>query len=245
MTEIPNDSGWYPMLMTRAWPLRELTPEFDTYQADRHLPQLMAAPGAFMVQYCANVEGRLPQALRGSGNRLANYVCRSVEELFTWLCSDQFADAVRDGGEKWFGRMNELDGDLYTGNVYEVKDVVPADGSGASESRSVFVERFEVAPAHIEEFDQWMRETHVPALARVDGVSRVRSCDAIREGIPLPYYMSAGNRMVMVDLPGGEALYSTVLSEAMERVVSDSLRWDVKLSYVRRDVYQFLLSAHA
>src|SRR5438552_2564717 len=129
------------MLLTRAHPFRELLDEFDSYERDRHVPELMQAPGAAFAQYFENVVDDLPQAYQGSGSRLALYISRTLEELFEWLRSAEFAEAVKDGGETWFGRMNELDRDLYTGNVYEVRHVL-----GTSEPPSdaaLFVERFE------------------------------------------------------------------------------------------------------
>lgn len=237
-----SESDWYPMLMTRAWPFRDLVAEFDAYQAERHLPDLVAAPGAAMVGYYENVVVGLPQAYKGSGNRLANYVARNLDDLFRWLRSGEFADAVEDGGRTWFGRMNELDYDLYTGNVYCVGDVAKVDNGETRIDLPLLVERFEVGNGEEEEFDLWMSRVHLPAVANEPGVLRVRSCTALRDDIPLPYYVSPGNRMLIADLDDAKPLSDTLLSPGLHAAVGDSLQWDLRLSYVRRDVYRFLLS---
>jgi hypothetical protein len=235
----------YPMLMTRAWPFKELVGEFDAYQADRHLPELMNAPGAAMAGYYENVVVDLPQVYKGSGNRLANYVARNIDDLFCWLRSDEFAAAVEDGGNKWFGRMNELDYDLYTGNVYSIGEVVKPDDNPTRLDLPLLVERFEVTDDAVEEFDIWMSEVHLPAVASQPGVLRARSCAAVREGIPLPYYESLGNRMLIADLDGGEPAPETLLRPGITDAVGDSLKWDLRLPYVRRDVYRFMFLCEA
>lgn len=237
-----GEADWYPMLLTRAWPFRELVAEFDTYEAERHLPDLVAAPGAAMAGYYENVVDGLPQVYKGSGNRLANYIARNLEDLFRWLRSNEFADAVEDGGRTWFGRMNELDYDLYTGNVYCVNEVAKADAGTTRVDLPMLVERFEVGKKDEEDFELWMSGVHLPAIANEVGVVRARSCTAIREGIPLPYYASPGNRMLIADLDDARPLLDTLLSAELRSVVGESLQWDVRLSYVRRDVYRFLLS---
>ena len=202
--EFAGDADRYPMLMTRAWPFRELVGEFDAYQAERHLPELMNAPGAAMVGYYENVVADLPQVYKGSGNRLANYVARTIDDLFCWLRSAEFAAAVEDGGNRWFGRMNELDYDLYTGNVYCISEVAKSRDEPTRLDLPLLVERFEVTDDALEEFDLWMSTVHLPGIASQRGVVRARSCAAVREGIPLPYYTSPGNRMLIADLEDDE-----------------------------------------
>jgi len=231
------------MLMTRAHPLRDLVDEFDSYEIDKHFPDLMAAPGAARVDYYKNVLNELPEAYRGSGTRMANYLARDLDELFRWLRSDAFAAAIEDGGKTWFGRMNELDGDLYTGNVYEVTGLVQGD-TQPSECAVLLVERLEVTPELEAEFDAWVEEVHLPAYEGAAGVGRVRSGRAIREGIPLPYYYSLGNRVVLVEVAGDDPRVP-LLSNRMLAALADSVRWDLRLPYVRRDVYALLCSADA
>lgn len=235
-----GDGGpdWHPMLLTRAWPFRDLLDEFDAYQASRHLPELVSAPGASSATAYAHVTEDLPALLQGSGSRVANYVSTSLERLFQWLASEEFAAAVDDGGRQWFGRMNELDGDLYTGNIYRVAHVatgaadVPADAA-------LFVERFEAGAASAEAMDRWAIETHLPALAAAPGVLRVRWCHAVRGASPLPYYDSIGDRMAIVDLDPDRRLPAILASPTLLSAVVDSLRWDPTVTYARREVYRF------
>jgi hypothetical protein len=232
------------MLLTRAYPFQDLLDEFDSYERSRHFPDLMRAPGAAFAQYFANVVDGLPQAYQGSGTRLALYVSRSLEDLFEWLRSTAFAEAIKDGGETWFGRMNELDRDLYTGNVYDVRRVIWDGRDDPPPHAALFIERFEVEDSDAGSFDEWA-ERHLREVAGADGVLRVRYCRAIREGIPLPYYYSPGNRMVMAELTPEQPPRSTLLSDSMRATLADSLQWDVRLPYVRRDAYSFLFAAGA
>jgi hypothetical protein len=57
---------------------------------------------------------------------------------------------------------------------------------------------------------------------------------AIREGSPLPYYYSPGNRAIFVELADARA----VLGAQLTRAVTESRSWDLRLPYVKRDVYE-------
>jgi isopenicillin N synthase-like dioxygenase len=131
----------------------------------------------------------------------------------------------------WFDRFNELDGADYTGNIYEV--VSEAGDTAVTHNAPYFAERFEVAPNELEEFDEGL-EVHAAVLAAADDVARVRVMHAIREGIPLPYYYSSGNRAVFVELTD----VRSVVGGQLMRALAESLRWDLRLAYVRRDVYE-------
>ena len=105
-------------------------------------------------------------------------------------------------------------------------------GFGARDA-AYLAARFEVEPHDLDQFDVWLSE-HAAALAHADGVLRVRTMLAIREGSPLPYYYSPGNRAVFAEL----ADVSEVLDPRVLAAVADSQRWDLSLPYVRRDVYR-------
>lgn len=82
------------------------------------------------------------------------------------------------------------------------------------------------------------------SCAAAGGVERVRTFIAVREGCPLPYYYSRGNRMVAADAGSLDAL----IAPEVRAAVGDSLRWDLELEYVKRDVYRHLYhhdSGHA
>ena len=55
-------------LLTRAHPKAEIQDDFDDWQREKHLPDLMRAPGATMVVYARNVLDGLPEAYMGSGH---------------------------------------------------------------------------------------------------------------------------------------------------------------------------------
>lgn len=179
------------------------------------------------------------RSTRDQGTRLANYFCRDLDQLVAWLSSDAFAAAVQDGGQQWFGRMNELDGDLYTGNIYEVENLAETEIGAVDDILPLLVERFEVGSWQ-DDFDRWMRADHMPSVAAAPGVVRVRFCRAVRERSPLPYYESVGDRMLIVELGNHGSLEDALLEPKLLDEMVRSLTWNSRLSYVRRDVYRYL-----
>jgi len=232
------------MLLTRAWPPVERAAEFDRFQRHEHLPQLMDAPGARQALYYETIVERLPAICQGSGSRLVEYRCGSVDDLFAWLRSDELAAAVKDGGARWFGRMNELDGALYTGNIYNVDEVIGRRATDAPDECTLLLERFEVG-AQAEEFDRWAVDEHLPDLAVAPGVFGVRYCAAIRGQSPIPYYESPGDRAVLVAVDPAVSPADAAVEPTLLAAVQDSLRWDSLLSYVRREVYGFICTVRA
>jgi hypothetical protein len=232
------------MLFSRAWPPVGLLGEFDDYQREEHLPQLMEAPGARQALLYQTLVDDLPAVYQGSGSRLVEYRCASLEDLFLWLSSDQLAAAVDDGGARWFGRMNELDGALYTGNLYEVRRAVASPKDPIPDKSAILAERFETATHH-DAFDRWVIDEHLPALAAGPAVIGLRYCVAIRGRSPIEYYESPGDRAILVALDPDVPPVEAVTAPALLAATQDSLRWDVKLQYVRREVYGFICTHHA
>jgi hypothetical protein len=224
-----TESAERVVLHTRADVKREHLDAFDHWQRTKHMPEAIAAPTCHRAAHYHTVTDGLPAAWQGSGNVAANYYTTDREGIFDFLTSSELAEAVADG-VLWFDRFNELDGADYTGNIYEV---VAAGGVPVvAPDAPYFAERFEVGPNELTEFDDWLGE-HAAALEQMDGVVRVRTLHAIREGSPLPYYYSPGNRAVFVELADVGAVLGGHLMDAL----ADSQRWDLRLPYVRRDVY--------
>ena len=122
--------------------------------------------------------------------------------MYAWLRSPDLAAAVEDGSQ-WFGRFNSVDYETFTGNVCLVRSVVNNLGATPPESAPLLVERWEVSECEAAEFDRWLEETHLPELAGNE-VLRARTFTAVREGIPIPYYYSPGNRMLVAELDDRE-----------------------------------------
>lgn len=230
-------------LFTRAWPVADVHEAFDRWQLEKHLPDLVQGPGILRAAYYRTVLEGLPEAYHGSGTCMARYTAATLDDLLAWLGSPVVPAAIEDGS-RWFGSFNELDGSTYTGNVYSEDAALGPDDPADGEPDLVFVERFEVPPAEADEFDRWLLDHHAPRTAKQSGVARARVFYAERENIPIDYYLSPGNRMLEVDLApttGSEAL----LSNGFRELLNDSLAWDLRLPYVKRDVYRLLGRADA
>jgi hypothetical protein len=218
------------VLHTRADVRREHLAAFDRWQRTKHMPEALRAPTCRRAAHYHTVRDGLPAVWHGSGNVAANYYADDLDGIFAFLTSPELAEAVSDG-VLWFDRFNELDGADYTGNIYHV-----AAGAGASEAPAdapFLAERFEVEPDDLDAFDAWLAE-HAAAVAGADAVTRVSVLHAIREGSPLPYYYSQGNRALFVELTEARG----VLGAGLKQAVAESQAWDLRLPYVRRDVYE-------
>jgi len=95
------------------------------------------------------------------------------------------------------------------------------------------MQRFEVDDHQQEEFDNWIIRKHLPALRSIPGLRWAQWGKAVR-GLPVQYYNSPGNRVVLAEMDQSEA--SDLNTRPVDRVVADSLRWDRCLNYVRREV---------
>lgn len=231
------ESDWHPLLLTRVWPQSAIADAFDAWEVDKHIPELMRASGVVLARWFRHVLEGLPSAWRGYGTRMAYYTSRDVDGLLAFISSDEAAAAVQDGNG-WFDRFNELDFEPYTGNICPVLAVENRSGSAPDVSLPVLVERFEVGDGDVDEFDAWLLEKHLPAIGAHRGVVRARAFAAVREGSALPYY-SPGNRTLMAEVSEVATARTPELAAALE----DSMHWDRRLTYVKREAYQCLTHA--
>jgi len=234
-------SDWHPLL-ARAHPKPEIQADFDRWEVDKHLADLMAGPGAVMVVYGLNVLEGLPEVYKGSGYCMAYYTGPDIEGLFAWLRSKELEEAIQDGSQ-WFGRFNDVDYETYTGNVYDVSAVVNPRDETPREQAAILVERWEVGDEDAGELDAWLRDVHLPAVGRAPGVLRARTFRAIREGIPIKYYYSPGNRALIAELD--EPFREVLLKPDLLEQTADSMRWELRLPYVKRDVYEYVAHAYS
>lgn len=229
------EGDWDPFVSARAWPKEEIWDAFEAWEP-KHIADLVSGPGVVKGAYYHTVVERLPEVYIGSGNCMAYYSARDLPGLFAFLNSPEFAAAVAEG-QQWFGKFNSVDFEEITGNIYTVSSVVKAQAGEPTPDDLPFVlwERFEVPAERLEAFDGWVAGAHVPALAREPGVVRVRSLAAVREGCPLSYYYSRGNRLIMTELERLDSLTTPSFLALMR----DSLTYDLEFSYVKRDVYAY------
>jgi hypothetical protein len=235
-------SAWHPFVCARAWPNDEIWEAFEAWEP-KHVADLVQGPGVVKGAYYHMVTDNLPEVYMGSGICMAYYTARDLDGLFAFLGSRAFADAVAEGSG-WFGKFNSVDFEDITGNIYRVSGVY---GSGEAvdvpdDAPFVMWQRFEVPEELQPEFDEW-RHPHAEALLELPGVLRVRVFEAVREGCPLPYYYSRGNRMIGLEVESVESLLS---QPALARMRA-SLEWDLRLKYVKRDVFSYRyhhLSSH-
>jgi hypothetical protein len=236
-----SDAGWHPQVLFRFRPRSEIEAAFDEWQQTTHGAQLIEAPGAVHFAYFASATD-LPQAFRSGVSRMDYYTARDLDDLFTWMRSDELARGLSDA-DRWLGGLNEVDGQAFSANVYTPTTV---SGPDPGSELPVFVERFEVTPGDSAEFDSWFRREHVAGIATQPGVARVRTFEAVRENVPIASYRSAGNRMLRAEL-ASTSYRKTLMSAPLIERLESSMRWDRRLPYITRDVFIPLFSfrAHA
>jgi hypothetical protein len=239
-----GETDRHPVLFTRAWPKGEIVEGFDEWQRTKHIPELVLAPGVVSAAYYRLVTEDVPEALQSFGLRMAAYTGRDLPGLYAFVSSEETAAAVADGSG-WFDRFNELDFAPYTGNVYTVDCVARADGAHAGPELPLLVERFEVDPPSADVFDDWLRHEHVHQMAELPGAVRARTFSAVREGIPIPYYYSPGNRMLAVEFADLAGLYRSLSGDALWAAIEDSMRWDRCLGYVKRELFEHVLHSYS
>lgn len=189
-----NTDEWGPgtgLLLTRASPVDDAVLAFDDWQRAKHLPELMRAPNTHAVFYGGHTP--IPSGSREQAQRLAIYSFSSLDALKVFVASSEVSAAIQDGS-RWFGRFLELDGAPYSGNMYQVDE---AFGSGFATLSVLYVERFEIPPAALPEFDKWLIDIFSQQLMETEHVLGVRICSASREQGQVPHYLSRGNRAVL------------------------------------------------
>ena len=183
-------------------------------------------------------EAGLPWILNGHGNRFIIYVADTSEGLMEWVDSAFLREAIDDGEDRE-SSFPELDGEPFTGNFYESSTIHKPLGVDFPGPTAILVERFQVGPETDEEFTTWLEDSYAPRWAALPEAIRVRTY-LQKTGVPdrFPYnrYTSKGNRMLLVELPVDTDLVSFARRDDVADLLRESLNWDVRLPYVRREV---------
>jgi hypothetical protein len=193
---------------------------------------------SYRIQQDFSPADGLPWLFNGHGNRFIVYVADGIDGLLDWIDSPILREAIDDGVDRETA-YPFLDGDQFTGNIYEVSSALSPIGEDFPGETRFIAERFEVGDDDIEAFDEWLEREYAPAWAQIDSVIRVRTYRQRRdlpERFPFLRYMSKGNRMVFIELPMETDLPQFVKQDEVRQLLETSLPWDLRLPYVRREL---------
>lgn len=189
--------------------------------------------------------GGLPWTFNGHGNRFIVYVYDNVEGIAPFIDGPDVRAAIQDG-ETREGQYPPLDEEAFNGVVYTVRAVRGAAGRDVAGEGPILVERFEVpdGSADVAAFDAWL-DGHLDAAAGLPGVVRARTFAAYRDmprRFPHDRYLGKGNRMLWLELAAGSDARALVAAQETRAWLQDSIGWDLRLPYVRREVAEHLLT---
>ena len=182
-------------------------------------------------------ERGLPAVFNRQATRFIPYVATDLDSLVGWVDSPAAKEAIEDGVDRE-AQYPSIEDEPFNGSIMEVVEVRGAVGEDFVGRGPIVVERFHVGDADAGEFDAWLNGPYLEQAVQWPGVVRVRTFRAAG-GIPQrwPYdrYQGKGNRMLWADLDEGAEVVATVRSEAVQRSLSESVQWDLRLPYVVRD----------
>jgi hypothetical protein len=201
----------------------------------------VTSAAAFSVLHNFDPVTGLPWIFNGHGNRFIVYVADSVEGLCEWVDGPFLRQAIEDGVDRETS-FPALDGEPFNGNFYLSSRVIRPLGVDFIGPTSLFIERFDVGAERDEEFTAWLEGPHADAVAAVSDVLRVRTYRQnldVPKRFPFDRYSGKGNRMLMAELPVNCDLVEFVKRREVVALLADSIRWDLELPYVRREVANF------
>jgi hypothetical protein len=220
------------LLFTRSSPKVDRAADWDVWEVDKHMYDLVRGPGVrSSTMYKANVDDRLPQALKANSRRAVSYRAPDLPAMREWLDSDVLAEAVEDG-RTWRDAYDPLEDQWFTGNVYRVVNSVGADPRVSSH---ILVERFEVGAALIAEFEHWL-ESYLHQLAVLDGVEAAQSYAVVRD-IRNELYLSQGNYALQLTIPAEDDPVARLTTRAALEAFRSSQDWELRLGYQTRELF--------
>ena len=196
------------MLLTRAWPASEARSGFDDWQRTRHIPEIVSSGllqgASYWVAPEANSGVAPPWVLPGL--RMACYYGADAAQMETWFSSAGLGDAIEDGSS-WFDNFHRLDGQLFTGNVYECAGGRPSERGGDA----VLVDRWESGEETPEAGTSVeAAQRYCNTLANLGGVVCSTVWRTVKWPVAVSYYRSLGSRMVWTEFDSLEALRSSL-----------------------------------
>lgn len=232
----------YPLLVCRLECPAHMAPDVDAWMPKHFDDALDEAPvtvaAGYRMQQDFASENGLPWIFNGHGNRFVAYATDSTQGLLDWLSGEMAKRSIEDGADRE-SAYPLLDGEPFTGNIYVGREVVGAVDAELAGEASILIERFEVGPALEADFIGWLEGDYLVRWSRIPGVARVRTfrqLGDVPDVFPYTRYVSKGNFMLWVDLDAGVDASALVRDERVNALLAESLIWDLRLPYVRREI---------
>lgn len=231
MTEAPAGISRV-VLYTRSSPKLSRAGDWDIWEVDKHMYDLVRGPGVTdSTMYRRVDDERLPKALRAESRRAVLYRAPDLTAMRAWLESDVLVEAV-DDGRTWIDAYDPTDDEWFTGNVYALRTAL---GAAPAYTSSIMTERYEVPDALVGEFDVWLAG-YARELAAIDGVESVQTFDVVRD-ISNELYLSRGNRALILTVPADADGVAVLTTDAAKAVYRSSQAWEMTLAYLTRELF--------
>jgi hypothetical protein len=233
-----------PVLLCRVHIPPRMQPDVDAWMP-KHFDDSLRHPAVTAAASYAVLHDwqRLPAVYNNECTRFIPYVADNPEGLVAWVDAPELRGAIEDGVERE-SQYPTLEDEPFNGSILDVTGVHGPAGSDFAGFGPILVERFHVGDDQAEEFDAWLTGPYLEQAAGWPGVVRVRTFRAMA-GVPpqWPYtrYQGKGNRMIWADLGAGADVREVAGSDPVLNSLADSVRWDLRLPYVRRDAAECLL----
>ena len=220
------------VLYTRSSPKLSRADDWDVWEVDKHMYDLVRGPGVTNSTMYRRVDDeRLPKALRAESRRAVLYRAPDLIAMRAWLESDVLVEAV-DDGRTWIDAYDPTDDEWFTGNVYALRTAL---GAAPAYTSLIMTERYEVPNALVGEFDVWLTG-YAEELAAVDGVESVQTFDVVRD-ISNELYLSRGNRALILTVPADADGVAVLTTDAAKAVYRGSQAWEMTLAYLTRELF--------
>lgn len=219
------------LLFTRSAPKLARADDWDVWEVDKHMYDLVHGPGiTSSTMYRRVVDPRLPQALSTAARRAVTYRAPNLSEMRLWLESETLREAVADG-RTWIDAYDPLEDHWFTGNVYHQIKV-----AGVPDVASrILAERYEVAPALTGEFETWL-DSYVDRMSGLPGIEAVQSFGVVRD-ISNELYLSPGNYALVATVPAGDDAIARLTTSAALAALRSSQEWELRLGYQTRELF--------
>lgn len=232
----------HPLLVCRLECPSHMTADVDAWMPKHFDDALDEAPvtvaAGYRIMQDFSADDGLPWVFNGHGNRFVAYATESIEGLLDWLSGEMARQSIEDGADRE-SAYPLLDGEPFTGNIYVGRRVIHPVGAEFTGEGPILIERFEVGPALEESFVRWLEGDYSQMWGEMGGVTRVRTFrqhDEVPDAFPYDRYVSKGRYMLWIDLEPAVDVKAMVSGETARDLLAESLAWDLRLPYVRREI---------